>query len=276
MGDAPIHTRWLKIVDKTLVSVDGKSISVYELVPDFEDATAFSTWARHFRRHYCLDENIDKFRSGTGKSRTQYLIDYVFPTKTSDFGPATRSGDFAEILLADLLEYQFGYWVPRTRYSRKDIRNESTKGSDVVGFLFENTKTLVASTKDILTTIEAKAQMSGTSPRSRLQDAVLDSVKDKMRLGESLNAMKQRLYDDKLDTEAKKIERFQEGINIPYIRQSGAAAVFCSNVYSKEHVCGTTDCTDHENLENLILIVIHAKELMTIVHNLYERAALEA
>lgn len=275
MGLIPEHSTWLSVTDSSLKSVDGKLIVVYELKPDFKNELALVRWAAHFRNHYCLDTNLDKYRRGTGKSRSEYLVDYVFPTN-EDFGPATRSGDFAEILLADLLEYQFGFWVPRTRYARKTIRNESTKGADIVGFQFQDSTNFTASKADVLTTIESKAQMSGNKPKAKLQEAVVDSVKDKMRLGESLNAIKQRLYEDNKDIEAERIERFQEGIKVPYIRNYGAGAVFCSSVYQKPHVCGTTDCSSNENVENLMLIVVHAEELMKLVNSLYQRAANEA
>jgi hypothetical protein len=114
-----------------------------------------------------------------------------FPDPQEPPGPSIRSGDFGEILIADFLEYILGFWVPRTRYSDKDIRNESSKGSDVIGFKF-----LVdgsESPEDILFIFEAKAQFSGNSPNPRLQEAIDDSRKDQRRKAESLNAIKQRL-----------------------------------------------------------------------------------
>ena len=103
---------------------------------DHDDDAALTEWAKHFREHYCLDSEIDRLRSGTKKTRAEYLTDLVFPGESNDFGPATRSGDFAEILIADLLESQFGFWIPRTRYDDKLVRNESPKGTDVLGFKF--------------------------------------------------------------------------------------------------------------------------------------------
>lgn len=57
---------------------------------------------------------------------------------------------------------------------------------------------------------------------------------------------------------------------------SAAAAIFCSSVYDAAHICKTTDCSDHENVSNLTLIVVHSEALMKFVHALYERAANEA
>tara|TARA_R110002167_G_scaffold293826_1_gene498480 strand:- start:174 stop:473 length:300 start_codon:yes stop_codon:yes gene_type:complete len=82
-------------------------------------------------------------------------------------GPSIRAGDFGEVLVADFLEYLFGYWVPRTRYSDKTIRNESTKGSHIGFHIVKDGK---ASSKDRLEIFEAKAQFSGKKAKARLQD----------------------------------------------------------------------------------------------------------
>lgn len=269
------HSTWLKKAAKTLHTKDGKKATVYEFVVDASDETAMKVWAKHFREQYCLDSKLDKLRKGTGKSRTEYLRDLVFPDAKDDFGPATRSGDFAEILIADLLESHLEYWVPRTRYSDKMVRNESPKGTDVIGFKFADGGPSKPSRKDALIAFESKAQLSGKEAKGRLQDAVNDSTKDEFRLGESLNAIKRRLIDQDKDEEAERVERFQEGLAVPYVREAGAAAVFCSSVYSVANIAGT-DCSNHENLDNLMLIVVHAKEFMKLVHALYERAANEA
>jgi hypothetical protein len=44
-------------------------------------------------------------RSGTGKTRQEYLKDLVFPDKTTKSGPTTMSGDFGEIVVSDYVEY---------------------------------------------------------------------------------------------------------------------------------------------------------------------------
>ena len=137
MATKTSHTAWLKLTKSSLKTADGIAVTVFELDIDHDDGPTFANWARHFREHYCLDSQIDRLRKGTKKSRAEYLRDLVFPDKSDDFGPATRSGDFAEILIADLLESQFGFWTPRTRYDYKLVRNESPKGTDVLGFKFD-------------------------------------------------------------------------------------------------------------------------------------------
>lgn len=269
------HTDWLKLKKVNVTSVDGIAVQVFELNIDHQDAKALSAWAKDFRQHYCLDTQIERLRKGTNKSRADYLIDLVFPDKSDDFGPATRSGDFAEILIADLLESQFGFWVPRTRYNDKLVRNESPKGTDVLGFRFERDPSQ-PSKSDLLISCESKAQLSGKRPQARLQDAVIDSRKDVYRIAESLNAMKRRLIAREDNEGADRVERFQDGLEVPYVHKSAAAAVFCSSVYDPENIAKTTDCTEHENASRLMLIVVHSSALMKFVHALYERAANEA
>lgn len=274
---APLpHTVWLNKTGHVVTTSDGVSVDVFELQIDFTAAPILCAWAISFREHYCLDAQIDRLRRGTGKSRSDYLTDMVFPDSSNDFGPATRSGDFAEILIADLLESQYGFWAPRTRYDDKLVRNESPKGTDVLAFKFHGTSPSHPSQNDVLVSFESKAQLSGSKAKPRLQDAVKDSVKDIYRISESLNAIKRRLINRGDEGGADRIERFQDGLEIPYVRMTGAAAVFCSSVYDPVHISETTNCAGHENVDKLMLIVVHANALMELVHALYRKAAIEA
>ena len=275
IGMTKPHTNWLKKTGAKVQTVDGVAVAVYELTIDHADSPTLAAWAKHFREHYCLDSQIDRLRRGTRKSREQYLLDLVFPDKSEDFGPATRSGDFAEILIADLLDSQMGFWIPRTRYDDKLVRNESPKGTDVLGFKFGGVGPAKPSRKDTLISFESKAQLSGKKAKSRLQDAVNDSAKDVYRISESLKAMKRRLIARADDEGADRVERFQDGLEVPYIRMSGAAAIFCTSVYDSGEI-SKTDCAGHENVNNLMLVVVHSATLMAFVHALYERAANEA
>jgi hypothetical protein len=266
------HIPWLKERKHGLKTSNGKDVKVYDFTPDLTESKIMSAWAKHFRNHYAFDDEIDILRDGTGLSRKEYLNNLKFPNATLGFGPGIRSGDFGEILMSDYLEYILDHWVPRTRYGNKTIRDESTKGADLIGFkIFDDTR----SEKDILTVIEAKAQFSGTEVKPRLQDAVDDSAKDTIRLAESLNAMKQRLYDKGSKTEAVFISRFQSPTDLPYKLQFGAAALFCNTVYDDISI---TDCStaSHPENKNLFLVLIQSDAFMKTVHKLFEIAADEA
>ena len=127
------HTKWLIDTGERLKTADGKEVEVWEFRHE-KDEAVLSAWAKHFRNHYCFDSEIDYWRRGYKCSRGEYLNTIKFPDPKDAPGPSIRAGDFGEVLVADFLEYLLGYWVPRTRYGDKTIRNESTKGSDIIGF----------------------------------------------------------------------------------------------------------------------------------------------
>jgi len=266
------HIGWLADTGVKLVTTDGATVQVWELRHN-SDSAILSSWARHFRNHYCSDTDIDVLRNGTGLTRSEYLVRIKFPDAAVRPGPSIRVGDFGEILSADYLEYVLGYWTPRIRYSDKMIRNESSKGCDTIGFKFVTNGQ--ESPNDSLAIFEAKAQFSGTTPKGKLQEAVDGSIKDLIRKAESLNAIKQRLRrEGKLD-EVSQVERFQNKEDKPYSEVSGAVALFCNSVYDPA-VVATTHAAHHPNVANLLLLVIRGQELMALVGELYQRAANEA
>ena len=266
------HLKWLKKTSQVFKTADGKKIEVWEFRHKNSDAV-LSAWAKHFRNHYCLDSEIDFYRKGYNYSRAEYLTKIKFPDPSHGLGPSIRSGDFGEILVADYLQYLLGYWVPRTRYADKTIRNESAKGCDIIGFeIVGDGKT---SMKDTLAIFEAKAQFSGRTAKPRLQDAIDGSVKDHVRKGESLNAIKQRLFQEKGAIEAKKIERFQNPEDRPYKEVFGAVALFSTRVFDPQKI-SQANTSNHPQGSRLALLVIRGDDMMDLVHELYRRAAHEA
>lgn len=272
-----IHPTWLNETGEVLFTSDGEKIVVWSLTCDESDTETWRAWAKYFREHYCLDTMIDLLKAGTPyeSSRADYLTSLVFPDAKEKPGPSIRSGDFAEILVSDLLEHHYACWVPRTRYKARAIRNESTKGTDVIGIQLINSDG-TASPKDSLFTFEVKAQLSGSKPNPRLQDAVNDSMKDEKRKAETLNAIKQRLAEENRMMDVLKIQRFQDALKNSYIEQTGAAALFCNSIYNADNISKTTSCSTHPNAKRLMLIVVRADAFMKLAHHLYERAANEA
>jgi len=266
------HTKWLVDTGERLKTADGKTVEVWEFQHK-NDEKVLSAWAKHFRNHYCFDSEIDYWRRGYKCSRAKYLNSIKFPDPKTAPGPSIRAGDFGEVLVADFLDYLLGYWVPRTRYGDKTIRNESTKGSDIIGFHI--VKDGKYSSKDKLAIFESKTQFSGKKAKSRLQDAVDGSAKDIDRKAESLNAIKQRLHGRNELDDAEKIERFQNEVDHPYKEVYGAVAIFEKTLFD----CGLTSSTissAHPYAGDLVLIVIKGNHMMPLVHDLYRRAANEA
>jgi hypothetical protein len=133
----------------------------------------------------------------------------------------------------------------------------------------------VDSAEDALAIFEVKAQFSEAKASPRLQDAIGGSAKDPIRKGESLNAIKQRLLDKQQHEHAQQVERFQNIEDRPFKEVFGAAALFSTSVFDVDSI-GATNTNGHPNSQNLVLVVIHGKDMMKLVHTLYARAADEA
>jgi hypothetical protein len=277
-GNSTPPTAWKGACRQWLVPVgqletdEGIIVDLWEFQHQ-NDSEVLTAWARHFREHYCSDTQIDALRNATGKSRAEYLRDIKFPDARAAPGPSIRSGDFAEILIADYVEFVLDYWVPRTRYADKTVRNESTKGSDILGFkLIQSGK---PSKRDELAIYEVKAQLTGGTPLARLQEAIDGSARDELRKAESLNAIKQKLLDRNNLDGAAVIERFQNLADNPYSQKYGAAAIFSTPCYCEKTIA-TSSVANHSYKDKLSLMVISGNDLMTLAHQLYERAANEA
>lgn len=265
------HLTWLRDTGEKIAISTGENVPVYEFAYEVANETIMSNWARHFRNHYCSDAEIAILKP-EGMTNSEYLLNLKFPHKSEGFGPRIRSGDFAEILVADYLAFLNQYYVPRTRYDRKMIGNESPKGSDVLGFKQKNEN---PSSKDELIIYEVKARLSENNASNTLQTAIDDSSKDEARLAESLNGARQRLYDQKDFAGMAIISRFQKNVDHPYKTKFGAAAVLtdsscCVNTLAK------SSAQEHSSRTELEMLVIRGPELMSLVHSLYERAANEA
>lgn len=268
----PIHLSWLVDTAKVLKTGDGWQVRVLELKHQ-NDQTVLSAWAKHFRNQYCDDGQIDGLRNGMGLSRADYLRRIKFPDSSEAPGPSIRAGDFGEILVADYLEFALDYWLPRTRYDHKTVRNESTKGSDIIGFKIVDPGG--DDPNDALAVFEAKAQFTGSTPNGRLQAAVDDSGKDELRKAESLNAIKQRFLDLDCSAEVARIERFQNPEDRPHKEEYGAVALVSTGLFDPKEVKATS-VGSHPSSAFISLILIHGPDLMPLVHELYRRAADEA
>ena len=276
------HIKWLVDTGERLNTADDKKVEVWEFQHQ-DDENVLSAWAKHFRNHYCLDKDIDLLRGG--QSRKDYLENIKFPNASSKLGPSIRAGDFGEILVADYLQFVLECWVPRVRWSAKVVRDESPKGSDVIGFKFQK-ENGEASPEDVMFVFESKTKFS-PSIKNRLQDAINDSAKDHLRIDESLNYTKQRLIERNEIDNAQMVERFQNPVDMPYKEINGAAALISDEYFDKNELAAA-DCTKipksskskeffpHPNRDGLVLIVIKGPDMMDLVHELYRRAADEA
>lgn len=263
----PKHLNWLVKGSIRLQTKDGHEVDIFELLHTLDDET-LSLWAKHLRNHYCDDNDIDELREPTGLSRADYLREFKFPSKGHFL-----SADFSEILIADYIQFCLNYIVPRTRYDRKDKKDISSQGTDILAFKMLNHETY--SPKDELLTCEVKAALQDNKSRT-LIEAVTDSEKDfTIRKAESLNAMRQRLKDKKRQSEVEIVDRFQDYADRPYREISGAACVHSNHTWVDD-VVTQANVEGHPNQDNLFLMAIKGEQLMDLVRNLFGRAADEA
>lgn len=265
------HLKWLINTNKKITTACGKKVDVYKFNYDLMDEPTMSAWARHFRNHYCDDSTIDMIKS-PDLSRSEYLLTLKFPSGKKKPGPSIRAGDFAEILVADYLHFLRSFYIPKTRYDRKIIANESSKGSDIIGF---KQKVSTHERDDELIIFEVKAKASKSKPVNLLQVAINHSIKDEARIADSLNAIKQRLIDRQNYDEAAIVTRFQLGTDRPYKRIYGAGAVITSDSYDPSLI-SLSDSSEHPGKDGLELLVISGPTLMALVHALYKKASDEA
>ncbi|WP_141715361.1 virulence associated protein [Burkholderia ubonensis] len=251
---------------------EGKQIQVLQFTAPTDEAV-LSAWAKSFRQRYCLDQEIDDLRDGPDLSRKDYLLQLVFPDASIKPGPSIRAGDFAELLVSDYVEHVLGYWVPQGKFADKEVRNESVKGVDILGFICPDPSN--PHPDDSMLAFEVKALLSGKKYVDRLQVAVDDSSKDYLRRAESLNATKRRLLRANEQEKASVVRRFQRLSDRPYQYRSGAAAMLSGASFDPVGLMSTTT-KNHRNAANLQLLVIKGTDLMTLVTSLYERAANEA
>lgn len=264
----PDYLLGLKKSTTRLTTKEGRFIDVWEFDVSTDEAV-LDAWALNFRQQYCSDEELPILMDGTGMTVEEYLNSHVFPHKSIPPGPSVRSGDFAEFLISDYLEYILGYWVPREKYSDKASKDESVKGVDVLGFRVQDSSK--PTQEDALIAFEVKASLSGTKYNAQLQSAVDDGSKDLyLRQGFTLNATKRRLARAGKSVEVAKISRFQNIIDNPYSYCSGAVAVLSHSAYDTNKLSETV-ASGHSNQANLELLVIRADLLMELVHKLYER-----
>jgi len=265
------HLDWLEDTGEKIETISGLIAPVYKFNHDVFNNDIMSSWATHFRHHYCSEKELE-FLKPPQELNSDYLVKIKFPDIRKAPGPSIRAGDFAEILVADYLQYLHCFYVPRTRYDRKIIGNESSKGSDVIAFYQKGEQ---PSNTDELLVYEVKALLSENKSANVLQTAINDSKKDELRIAESLNAIKQRLFDKNDDGGIKIISRFQNLVDTPYKMSYGAAAVVSESSYCPD-VLAKADASTHPFNNELSLLVIYGEELMLLVHALYERAANEA
>lgn len=247
---------------------DGFPLDTYRLEYSIDD-DIYDELALNIRRHYESDEELSASVCTTGLSVEDYLRNYVIPQKDDTFGPTARSNDFTEILVSDLLEYVYGYSVPRCKQRNRSGKSLSEHGTDILAYRFykeDNT----ASEKDELLAVEVKAGLS-SEDYTPIKNAVTDSHKyDEVRHSHTLNYYRKKLRSINNHQQADEISRFQQKSEHDFIITYIATAIIGRNMIPNNIILGIKG-NDLELRQNNKVFLIHGKKLMDLAHNIFER-----
>lgn len=264
--NSPKYINWIAAEDGVVLE-DNTPLTCYTLNYTLDDAV-FDDWALHLRKHYIPDSELAESAALNGLSVEQYLREYVIPQKNDDFGPSSRSNDITEILISDLLEFTFGYKVPRCKQQNRSGKTQSEHGTDVIAYKFhKSVKT--PSKNDELVAAEVKAQLTSNDANAII-DAAADSKKDEHRFAHTLDYYRKKLKFLGNDSESKEVARFQQKTENNYKVTLIGAAVSSQADIPDNIIMGITGkqlCLK----SNQKIFYIHGENLMDLAHDIYER-----
>lgn len=270
------------LLEKDIVLPNCNKIKIYKFNKDILDEDMMDEWARGFKRNYITEENEEELYKGTGLTKQQYLELMVFPNNRSSIGNSLMAGEFGELLVYDYFNFVLKYYTSRTRYLEKTTYYDAIKGIDVICYNIKNIQ--IPSKNDSLVVAEVKTHSSKKGNcKNTVKKAIADSKKaitdsknnnNMSRIAESLNAEKRRLIDKQRFEEAKIVERFQNKTDNPYILDLFAVAVLESEVYSENIIIEEVYKYIPENNIPINMLVIHSKELSSLIKELYRRACI--
>ncbi len=264
--NAPRYIRWF-VEESSITFKDGEPITCYKLSYELNDGV-LDEWALHIRRHYESDSELAESISTTGMNTEDYLRKYVIPQKSDAFGPTARSNDFTEIMISDLLQFVYGYTVPRCKQDNRSGKANSEHGTDILGYTYTD-PAHKPQPSDELVAVEVKAGLSSDS-YDPIQKAVIDSKEyDAVRYAHTLNFYRKTLSRKGQKQQADDIARFQKKSENSFILTFIAAAII-----SRENIPQNTIDINGADLElrnDTRVFLVHGKQLMSLAHEIYER-----
>ncbi len=262
----PKYIDWF-VEESTVTLEDGIPISCYRLDYTVDDAI-YCEWALHLRQHYESDAEIEESLAVTGMSVEQYLRTRVIPQKDDPFGPTSRSNDFTEIMVSDLLEFIQGYTVPRCKQRNRSGKTQSEHGTDILAYKYAKA-TKKPDSEDELLAVEVKAGLS-SDKYDPISNAVTDShAYDEVRHALTLNYYRKKLRNIN-NEQANEIARFQQKSEHDYLITYIAAAIISRDHIADDIVLGIRGDELELRQDNRVFLV-HGKKLMALAHDIFER-----
>ena len=238
------------VFDKSIPYSSGKEIQVYKLNNELLADSILNSWASGLRNNYVEEILLEPLIKGTGLTKQEFLEKNIFPSHQNSIGASTMSGEFGEILVYDYINFTLKHYVTRTRYLEKVNPDMPVSGSDVIGYQVKNIDK--PSKTDHLIVAEVKTRSSKSGNKKSLCE-------------------KRRLFNRLRIEEAKIVERFQNKTDNPFIIDFFAVAVLDSDLYSDQVVLDVVN-SQHENVKSTSILIIHSKELLLFLRDLYRRA----
>ena len=262
----PHYIDWL-IEEKGVVLEGTHEVKSYRI--DYsDDSEVIDDWALHIRRNYINDQDLTESAELNGMTIEQYLKKYVIPQKGEKLGATARSGDIAEIVVSDLLEFVMGYTVPRYKQMNRSGKNNSEHGTDVIGYKFYK-KDKSPNEKDELVAAEVKAELT-SEDYGALKKAIKDSRKDEYRLARTIDNCRKKLRYQNDFNSIDEVTRFlikpENNYKIIYI-----AAGVSSRTTVDENITISTDGKEVKISNGQAIFFIHGQKLMDLTHKIYER-----
>ena len=191
--EKPEYLKWF-IEEQAQIINMGRTIKCFKI--DYNnDPEVLDAWALHIRRHYIIDDELKEDRELLGLTEEEYLRKDIIPQISDRIGPTARSNTLSEILFSDLLEFVYGYHVPRYRQYNMSGKTVSEHGTDVIGYKFAQDRKK-PNKADQLVAAEVKAILS-SGDTAVVTDAVTDSMKDEIRTSLALNYMRKKRFNHK-------------------------------------------------------------------------------
>lgn len=194
-------------VERTL-NAHGVTCEVLEL--DFDTANSELAISARIQECFASSEHIRAMALELSLAEIDVLKTKLLPTD-----PKIVSGDFGEILFQFLFEKIESLDFFHYRWRHKYTRNESIRGSDLIGCSFEN-KDHSPSSNDNLYIIEVKC--GWTSQNKKIVEKAYKGIDSDIngRIGTSLFAILRRKLDLDKNADTSDIKRFMDSQNKPF------------------------------------------------------------
>lgn len=255
----PDFIRWL--IKEDDVQIDGVVTNCFRLEGDI-DGAALQKWALHVRRHYIRDDELRRYVDYYGFNPSEYLREYRIPNV-----PQIMSGDFAEIVISDLLQFIEGYEVPRYKHHGRVDKNSSEHGTDVIAYKVADSA--IPNLNDELLAVEVKSRSSSTALGEAIHAAAKDSQKDRSRVAMTLVYYSERSLKSGDTRTAAELRRFLCASEHPYI-ESFAIGALAGTDDAKRQLDGK-NAVDYSIDQDDRVYIVHKSHLMDLIKEIYDR-----